>query len=129
MGFQLWVNLPAAQKMGQPRYQEVNAASIPVAEKDGVKVRVVAGNYDGMQGPVTEIAAQPLYMDVTLEPGAEFCLPVPAGTPPSPTSSKAKASLAWTMKGRRDRSSRAHGRLRRRRPAECPQRFGHAASC
>jgi quercetin 2,3-dioxygenase len=79
MGFQLWVNLPAAQKMSQPRYQEVNAAAIPVVDQGGVKVRVVAGEYDGVRGPVQEILAQPLYMDVTLEPGAEFCLPVTAG--------------------------------------------------
>src|SRR5512135_1802125 len=52
MGFQLWVNLPAALKMGRPRYQEVNSNSIPVSEKDGVKVRVVAGSYAGVQGPV-----------------------------------------------------------------------------
>ena len=76
-GFQLWVNLPAAQKMSQPRYQEVNADSIPSVKKDGSKVRVVAGEYGGAKGPVTQIAAQPLYMDVTLDPGAEFYLPVP----------------------------------------------------
>lgn len=77
-GFQLWVNLPSAQKMSQPRYQEVNSDSIPTAEKDGVKVRVVAGEYEGIHGPVTQIAAQPLYMDVTLDPTSEMRLPVPA---------------------------------------------------
>ena len=76
-GFQLWVNLPADQKMSQPRYQEVNADSIPAVENNGVKVRLVAGEYAGVKGPVTEIAAQPLYMDVTLEPGTKFHLPVP----------------------------------------------------
>ena len=76
-GFQLWVNLPAAEKMGQPRYQEVEAASIEVVEENGRRVRVVAGEYGGVRGPVTEIAAQPLYMDVTLEPGSEFELAVP----------------------------------------------------
>ena len=79
LGFQLWVNLPAAQKMSQPRYQEVSADSIPATEKDGVRVRVVAGNYDDTRGPVTEIAAQPIYMDVTLAPGAEIDLPVQRG--------------------------------------------------
>ena len=76
-GFQLWVNLPAAQKMGQPRYQEVTADSIPSVEQPGINVRVVAGEYGGLRGPVTEIAAQPLYMDVTLAAGIEFKLPVP----------------------------------------------------
>lgn len=78
-GFQLWVNLPAAQKMSPPRYQEVNAATIPIAEKNGAKVRVVAGEYAGIVGPVTEIAAKPIYMDVSLEAGAEFILPTSAG--------------------------------------------------
>jgi redox-sensitive bicupin YhaK (pirin superfamily) len=76
-GFQLWVNLPAAQKMSQPRYQEVTADSIPLVERQDAKVRVVAGQYDGIRGPVTEIAAQPLYMDVTLEPGTGFNFPIP----------------------------------------------------
>jgi redox-sensitive bicupin YhaK (pirin superfamily) len=76
-GFQLWVNLPAAEKMSQPRYQEVTADDIPMVEYNGVKVRVVAGESKGVRGPVTEIAAKPLYMDVTLEPEAEITLPVP----------------------------------------------------
>lgn len=74
-GFQLWVNLPAAQKMSRPRYQEVNADGIPAYEDKGIKIRIVAGEYNGIQGPVKEITAQPLYMDVTLQPGAELCLP------------------------------------------------------
>lgn len=78
-GFQLWVNLPAAQKMGQPRYQEVSAGEIPVVEKDGAQIRLVAGEIDGMRGPVTEIAASPLYMDVKLAPGSRFILPIPSG--------------------------------------------------
>ena len=51
--------------------------SIPRVEKQGAKVRVVAGQYEGVRGPVTEIAAQPLYMDVTLEPGVGFNFPIP----------------------------------------------------
>ncbi|MGE5248888.1 MAG: pirin family protein [Bacteroidota bacterium] len=78
-GFQLWVNLPAAQKMGVPRYQEVNAASIPSVKKDGAAIRLVAGEVDGSCGPVTEIAASPLYMDVSLEPESQFSIPVPQG--------------------------------------------------
>ncbi len=78
-GFQLWVNLPAAQKMSQPRYQEVAANAIPMVEKDGVTIRLVAGEYDGVRGPVTEIAASPLYMDVKLAPGSSFIYPVPSG--------------------------------------------------
>jgi hypothetical protein len=65
--------------MSPPRYQEVNAETIPVVEKDGASIRLVAGEIDGIRGPVTEIAASPLYMDVKLAPGSRFILPVPAG--------------------------------------------------
>ena len=78
-GFQLWVNLPAAKKMTTPRYQEVNAATIPSVTKDGVTVRVVAGDVWGTSGAVSEIAARPLYLDVNLSPGASFVQPVPGG--------------------------------------------------
>ena len=78
-GFQLWVNLPARMKMSAPRYQEVSDQTIPAVEKNGVKIRLVAGTVDGVSGPVTEIAAAPLYMDVQLAPDMEWTLPTPEG--------------------------------------------------
>jgi len=78
-GFQLWVNLPARMKMSPPRYQEVSDQTIPVVERDGIKIRLVAGAVDGVSGPVTEIAAAPLYMDVQLAPGIDWTLPTPEG--------------------------------------------------
>lgn len=78
-GFQLWVNLPAKQKMSPPRYREITSATIPTVEKDGAKVRVIAGEYEGVQGAVTEITAQPMYMDITLEAETTFKLAIPAG--------------------------------------------------
>jgi redox-sensitive bicupin YhaK (pirin superfamily) len=78
-GFQLWVNLPAALKMSQPRYQEVSADSIPAVEKDGAVIRIVAGEINGVQGPVTEIAANPVYLDVEVKPGSTFSYPIPQG--------------------------------------------------
>lgn len=78
-GFQLWVNLPAALKMSQPRYQEVSAETIPAIEENGAKIRLIAGEYHQAKGPVSEIANQPIYLDVTLNAGAEFSLPVPQG--------------------------------------------------
>jgi redox-sensitive bicupin YhaK (pirin superfamily) len=78
-GFQLWVNLPSHLKMSEPRYQEVTAATIPTYEKDGVRIRVVAGGVDGVTGPVTDIAASPLYMDVELAAGIDWRLPLPTG--------------------------------------------------
>ncbi len=76
-GFQLWVNLPAALKMSPPRYQEVQSSQIPLVENNGVGVRVVAGAYNGVHGPVGEIAAQPVYMEVQMQPAAHFSLPLP----------------------------------------------------
>lgn len=76
-GFQLWVNLPAAKKMTTPRYQEVSAATIPTVEKEGARVRVIAGTFGDTEGPVQEIAAQPLYFDVRLNAGATFVQTVP----------------------------------------------------
>src|ERR1044071_6147218 len=78
-GFQLWVNLPSHLKMSEPRYQEVSAATIPTYENDGVKIRVVTGTVDNVTGPVTDIAASPLYMDVELAPGLEWEFPIPVG--------------------------------------------------
>jgi len=78
-GFQLWVNLPSRLKMSTPRYQEVSDKTIPVVEKDGIKIRLVAGTVEGISGPVTEIAAAPLYMDVQLAPDMDWTLPVPEG--------------------------------------------------
>jgi len=78
-GFQLWVNLPAALKMGRPRYQEVSAATIPTAQRDSAIIRVVAGEVDSVRGPVTEIAANPVYLDVSLAANSEFVYPVPRG--------------------------------------------------
>ena len=79
-GFQLWVNMPAKLKMSAPRYQDVPAATIPVVERDdGARVRVVAGEIDGVRGPVREIHAEPEYLDVTLPAGVGFEQPVPRG--------------------------------------------------
>src|SRR5215207_3640346 len=78
-GFQLWVNLPSQLKMSEPRYQEVTAATIPSYEKDGVRIRVVAGEVNGVRGPVADIAASPLYLDLQLAPDSEWQLPVPTG--------------------------------------------------
>jgi redox-sensitive bicupin YhaK (pirin superfamily) len=79
-GFQLWVNLPARLKMMQPRYQDIAAAQIPTYEcQDGVQVRVIAGEMDGVQGPVTDIAADPTYLDVTVPAGAVYRHPIPRG--------------------------------------------------
>ena len=76
-GFQLWANLPSAQKMTAPRYQDVESKEIPeVEEDDGTRVRVICGNMWGATGPVDGIAAEPQYLDVFVPPGKRRSLPV-----------------------------------------------------
>lgn len=69
-GFQLWANLPAAQKMMAPRYRGLTAADIPEAAlPDGTRIRVIAGRVDGVRGPMDDIVIQPEYLDCSV-PGA-----------------------------------------------------------
>ena len=76
-GFQLWANLPASLKMTEPRYQEVEAADIPVVTDDnGTQARIVCGNFWGARGPVEGVAADPIYLDVTVPAGKRSVLPV-----------------------------------------------------
>ena len=80
MGFQLWVNLPAKLKMMTPRYQNIESNQIPqINREDGVTIRVIAGEVDDIRGPVTEIMADPTYLDVTIPPGGSFSHPVKQG--------------------------------------------------
>jgi quercetin 2,3-dioxygenase len=79
-GFQLWVNLPKKDKMIAPRYQNVNANEIPVIEReDGATVRVIAGRIDGVSGPISGIAAEPTYLDVSVAAGGAVSLPIARG--------------------------------------------------
>jgi hypothetical protein len=79
-GFQIWVNLPRKLKMTKPRYQDVPAGKIPeVTRSDGARIRVVAGEVDGVQGAVREIFADPSYLDVSLPAGGSLEQPVPRG--------------------------------------------------
>jgi len=78
-GFQLWVNLPAKDKMTKPRYQDIEPEAIPVVElPDGIKVKVLAGNFNGVDGPVSAVATEPLYLDISLPAGKILSVPVPA---------------------------------------------------
>src|ERR1044071_5960686 len=66
-GFQLWVNLPAKQKMSAPRYQNIHTNEISEIEREGgATVRVIAGSVDGVAGPISGIAAEPMYLDVSI---------------------------------------------------------------
>ncbi|HXJ77588.1 MAG TPA: pirin family protein [Candidatus Methylomirabilis sp.] len=76
-GFQLWANLPSSLKMTAPRYQDVKANDVPVAsDDDGAEVRIVCGSYRGKPGPVKDVAAKPVYLDVSIPAGKRKILPV-----------------------------------------------------
>ena len=80
LGFQLWANLPAAEKMMAPRYRGLASAQMPVVSRgDGVKIRVVCGTVDGVRGPVREIRIDPEYLDVEVPAGAGFSHELPPG--------------------------------------------------
>ena len=76
-GFQLWGNLPSAQKMTAPRYQDVASGEIPeIIDDDGTKVRVIVGEFWGKTGPVDGIAADPQYLDITIPAGVRKTFPI-----------------------------------------------------
>jgi len=78
-GFQLWVNLPSHLKMTDPGYQEFSRDEVPVDQREGARVRVLAGSLsNGMQGPACSAAIEPLLLDITLEAGASLTEAVPA---------------------------------------------------
>ena len=83
-GFQLWINLPAAEKLKDPAYREIPAATIPVATlPNGGTVKAIAGRLEvaggALVGAVSGISTEPLYLDVRLAPGTDLAVPVPLG--------------------------------------------------
>lgn len=99
-GFQLWVNLPAKLKMTRPRYQEVRSAEIPEIKKEGgLRIRVITGTVDGVSGPVSEIAANPIYLDVF----------VPAHTSFSQAIERGHTAFAYVFEGEAEFAADAKG--------------------
>ena len=78
-GFQLWLNLPAQDKMAVPWYRDIQSDSLPEFEVDGVRVRVIAGSSHGVDGAVQRVVTEPLYLDLHLPAGASFSQALPAG--------------------------------------------------
>ena len=77
-GFQLWVNLPSKSKMTQPRYQDITSDTIPTDDRtDGVSIRVIAGKYNNLTGPIVNITTEPLYLDISLEAGVAASIAIP----------------------------------------------------
>ena len=76
-GFQLWANLPSALKMTDPRYQDITGNDVPqIIDDDGTVVKIITGNFWGKAGPVDGIAADPLFLDVSIPPNGRKTLPV-----------------------------------------------------
>ena len=79
-GFQLWANLPASQKMMDPRYREVTHDQIPeVSLPGGVTIRLISGEVNGTEGPVRDVVIEPEYLDVMMPPNKEFTHAIPSG--------------------------------------------------
>ena len=77
-GFQLWLNLPAREKMTAPKYQEFGPDRIPTATPaEGVTVKVIAGRVGGVAGPIQQPATDPTYLDLAIRPGAEVTHELP----------------------------------------------------
>lgn len=79
-GFQLWINLPARLKMTTPRYRGVESSNIPKLEReDGKVIKIIAGEYEGVKGAVTDIYADPSYLDIYLPAGSSIELSIEQG--------------------------------------------------
>jgi redox-sensitive bicupin YhaK (pirin superfamily) len=80
-GFQLWINLPAAEKMKPAGYKDIPAADIPVAEIDGGTVKVIAGDFatdaGDVSGPIQGLTTAPLFYDVVLDAGKSIQVAIP----------------------------------------------------
>ena len=71
-GFQLWVNLPMAHKMTNPRYREITTNDIPLVEKPESRIKVISGKYKHVNGAVQDLFAEILYFDVKVWPDSHF---------------------------------------------------------
>jgi redox-sensitive bicupin YhaK (pirin superfamily) len=78
-GFQLWINLPAREKMKPAGYRDLQASDIPEVKIPGGKVKLIAGRFAGTAAPISGGSTDPLYFDVHLEAGATFTQPIKDG--------------------------------------------------
>lgn len=72
LGTQLWVNLPGKDKMTAPKYRDFGSGDMPLIKDGKSEIRIIAGAYQGIKGPMEEITVQPTYLDVTLREGGAF---------------------------------------------------------
>lgn len=78
-GFQLWVNLPQSDKMMDPRYRDVSADEIPVLEWKDMTVKIIAGTFQGVEGPVNDIIGKPVFFDISVPPDTEQTIDIEKG--------------------------------------------------
>ena len=77
-GFQLWANLPKSSKMIDPRYRDIRSTDIPnVTLDNGTLIKIISGEYNGIQGPVKDVVINPQYMDISIPKETTFTLQVP----------------------------------------------------
>ncbi len=98
-GFQLWLNLPAKEKMTDARYLDIPAETIPtVTDVGGAVIKVIAGAIAGVRGLVDPPATSPIYLDIALPADSSFGIALPAG----------HAAVAYVFEGAADIGPRAH---------------------
>lgn len=72
-GTQLWANLPASEKMTEPKYRDITSDQIPQIEiESSVKIKIICGEVNGVKGPVEDIAIKPQYLDITIPAGKKY---------------------------------------------------------
>lgn len=97
-GFQLWLNLPAKDKMSAPNYRDIPSAAIPeLVNADGVRVRVIAGSSQQLAGAVQRPVTEPLYLDVHMPAGSRFVQAIPAGHNAFTYTYRGQVSIAGTV--------------------------------
>lgn len=74
LGTQIWINLPKKDKMTEPKYRDIKKETIPVYEGEKIKVRIIAGEYQDLKGPLEVIETDPTFLDVEIEENTEFVL-------------------------------------------------------
>ncbi len=76
-GFQLWVNLPAANKMDAPEYRDYDAGDFPVIDRTGYSVKLLIGHFGGKSSPIIDELTKVIYLDVKINSGQRFLLDMP----------------------------------------------------
>jgi hypothetical protein len=76
-GLQLWINLPKENKMSQPRYRGLEKKDIPETNKENCSVKIIAGEWNGVQGPAQHLHVDVRYFDIALAEGGVFFYSIP----------------------------------------------------